>query len=225
MLDSFFPSMITNDVTIIEYIFYTCYSLLLGLVIALIHMYKNRYTKNFILTLVIIPSIVQVVIMLINGNIGTGVAVVGAFSLIRFSSVPGNSKEIAFIFFSMATGLAIGTGFPMVALLMVLIIGSFILFLKFISFGQPKYKHKKIKIQVSNKLDYIDLFDDIMKKYTLEYYLLKISIINNSENFELEYVIQLKNKNQEKQFLDEIRIANENLPISYYYENKYDESL
>lgn len=110
MLDSVL-SLSSAGLTVPEFIFCTVFSIMFGVVIALVHMYRNQYSKNFILTLILLPAIVQTVIMLVNGNLGAGVAVAGAFSLVRFRSVPGNSREIASIFLAMAVGLATGMGY------------------------------------------------------------------------------------------------------------------
>ena len=127
-----------ENTTALQFLICTICSLVYGVIIALLHMYKNNYSKNFIITLVILPAIVQAVIMLVNGNLGTSVAVMGAFSLVRFRSVPGNSREIGSIFLAMAVGLATGMEYISIAGIMVVVIGAAMLLMVSVSFGEAK---------------------------------------------------------------------------------------
>ena len=183
---------------------------LLGLIIAVIHKITNNSSKNFIITLAVLPMLVSFIIMMVNGNLGTSVAVLGAFSLIRFRSVPGNSKEIISIFFAMIIGVAIG----MVQVLFAFIATIIVCLLLFVL---DKFKYlltdtKKLVITIPENLDYTNLFDDIFKKYLNKYTLEKSKTTNMGSLFELTYNISLKNIN-EKEFIDEIRCRNGNLKI------------
>lgn len=203
----------TAELTIGHFLVCSSASIIMGIIAAVIHMYKNQYSKNFIVTLTLLPVIVQMVIMLVNGNLGTGVAVMGAFSLVRFRSAPGNSREIGSIFMAMAIGLATGTGYLGVAVLFLIIIGLATVLLNTISFGEHSKKEKDLKITIPENLDYNGIFDDILKKYTEKAQLMKVKTTNMGSLFELQYIIQLKKEGKEKEFLDALRCRNGNLMI------------
>lgn len=188
-------------------------SLILGLCIAAVYMFRNTYSKNFVAALALLPAMVQAVILLVNGNLGTGVAVMGAFSLIRFRSVPGSAKEIGAIFFAMAVGLATGMGYLGYAILFTIIIGGFMLFLAVIPFGEQKGSQKDLRITIPENLDYSGIFDDLFSEYTTGAKLLRVRTTNMGSMYELEYHLTLKNEMREKEFLDAIRCRNGNLTI------------
>ncbi|WP_288175596.1 DUF4956 domain-containing protein [Sporofaciens musculi] len=188
-------------------------SLALGFVIALIYGLQGAGSKNFMVTLVMLPVLVQMVIMLVNGNLGTSVAVLGAFSLVRFRSVPGTSKEMAVIFFAMAVGLATGTGFLGFAAVMTLVVGMVLLALEKSRFGEWKQERKDLRITIAEHLDYTEIFDDIFQKYTSVCCLQKVKTTNLGSMYELDYHITLKDVRQEKEMLDEIRCRNGNLTV------------
>lgn len=224
MLDDFL-SVSMSDLSIVGYIICTAASLAYGFLIALIHMFRNRYSKNFIITLVILPAVVQAIIMLVNGNLGTGVAVMGAFGLVRFRSVPGNSREIASIFLAMAVGLATGMGYVGVAGVMVLCIGIAMLLMVGIAFGESGSKNKELKIMIPENLEYDGLFDDILNQFTGHYKLLRVRTVNMGSLFELQYQICLQKEQSEKKMIDEIRCRNGNLPVVCGYETVNREEL
>ncbi len=203
----------TTDMTIGGYILCLAGSLILGIIIALVHMYRNEYSKNFILTLVILPAVVQAIIMLVNGNVGTGVAVMGAFSLVRFRSVPGNSREIASIFLAMAVGLATGMGYLGVAGIFVVCIGLVMILMVKLNFGDTNKVSKELKITIPENLNYEGLFDDLLENYTKGFQLLKVKTVNMGSLFELQYRIDFDKEKSEKEFIDEIRCRNGNLPV------------
>ena len=167
MLDSILSTTTnTSSLTLASLLLCSLVSLLLGLGIALLYMVRNTYTKNFVVTLALLPIIVQMVIMLVNGNLGTGVAVLGAFSLIRFRSVPGSAREIGSIFLAMAVGLATGTGYLLAAVLFLAMVGAASLLLTLMRFGEPRQFEKELKITVPESLDYEGVFDDLLGRYT-----------------------------------------------------------
>jgi len=190
----------------------TC-ALILGIAIALTYMASDSYSKNFVITLVMLPLLVQIVIMLVNGNLGTGIAVMGAFSLVRFRSIPGSSKEISFIFFAMATGLATGMGYITYAVFTTLILCLAFLILSKSKFGNISNSMRKLKITIPEDLDYTEVFDDIFKTYTNKVELEKVKTTNLGSMFELNYNIELKDLSKEKHLLDELRCRNGNLTI------------
>lgn len=187
-------------------------AIILGIVIALVHKKTTNTSKNFIETIAILPILIAVVIMMVNGNLGTGVAVAGAFSLVRFRSVPGNSKEIMTVFFAMAIGLALGMGHIAFAIIVTIIVCIFILILNYINKNVKNIQ--SLTILIPENLDYNNLFDETLKKYTNSYKIEKIKTTNMGSLFELNYLIELKNNINTKQFIDELRIMNGNLKIS-----------
>ena len=187
-------------------------AIILGIVIALVHKKTTNTSKNFIETIAILPILIAIVIMMVNGNLGTGVAVAGAFSLVRFRSVPGNSKEIMTVFFAMAIGLALGMGHIAFAIIVIIIVCIFILILNYINKNAKNIQ--SLTILIPENLDYNNLFDETLKKYTNSYKIEKIKTTNMGSLFELNYLIELKNNINTKQFIDELRIMNGNLKIS-----------
>lgn len=216
MLDNFW-NVSTSNSSMEGYVICVLASLVLGAVIGCIHMYKNNYSKNFILTLVILPAVVQAVILLVNGNLGTGVAVMGAFNLVRFRSVPGNSREIANIFLAMATGLATGTGYLGIAVLMVALIGLAQLLMVTLNFGNSKGSLRDLKITMPEDLEFHDMFEDLFAQYTTKHRMIKVKTANMGSLFELHYQVELKSDENLKKFIDDIRCRNGNLPVVCHY--------
>lgn len=205
----------TENITIVQLLICTLSSIILGVFVASIHMYRNVYSKNFIVTLAILPVLVQSVIMLVNGNLGTGMAVLGAFSLIRFRSVAGGSREITSIFWSMGIGLATGMGYIAYIAVFSVITGVTLIVLQLTNFGkQSKISNRMIKIVIPEDLDYPNLFDDLLTEYTHEATLDRVKTTNMGSLYELCYSVMLKDQNLEKELLDKIRIRNGNLTVT-----------
>ena len=213
MLDSLLTTTATASVSVGQLVLFTGASLALGVIIALIYMYRNAYTKSFVVTLALLPAMIQLVIMIVNGNLGTGVAVMGAFSLVRFRSVPGSAREISCIFFAMAVGLATGMGYLTIAALFTLIIGAAMLLLNSVRFGEPAADEKELKITIPENLDYNGLFDDLFTTYTQGAELIRVKTTNMGSMYELQYRLRTKNPESEKAFIDALRCRNGNLTI------------
>lgn len=188
-------------------------ALILGFVIACVYMSSKNYTKNFVITLTLLPLLVGIVIMMVNGELGTSVAIVGAFSLVRFRSIPGTAREIAFIFFAMGIGLATGMGFLLFAAIMTVIISLAYLLLDKLNFGVSKKVRKQLRITIAEDLNYTEVFDDIFEKYTSYNELEKIKTTNMGSMFDLYYIVELKDASKEKEMIDDIRCRNGNLTI------------
>lgn len=189
-------------------------AVVLGIVISAVHTITSRSNKNFAITLAVLPAIVQVVIMLVNGNLGTSVAVAGAFALVRFRSMPGNSKEIVSVFFSMAIGLALGMGYAVFAVYATLAISLILLILSKTKFGCTRDQEKRLKVTIPEDVDYNEELSGILKNYTSRYNVERIRTINLGSMYEITYNIVLKDKVNEKNMLDELRVKNGNLNIS-----------
>lgn len=211
-----FDSEFTSVIRISDFLLCLAVSLLIGLLIAGIYTYKNRYTKSFLVTLATLPAIVCVVIMMVNGNIGTGVAVAGAFSLVRFRSAPGTAKEISALFLAMCTGLISGMGYLGYAVLFALILGGITLLYNRFDFGAKKNgkKYKVLHITIPEDLDYTDVFDEILEKYSSSYELMQVKTTNMGSLFKLTYHLELNSTESEKELIDKLRCRNGNLEIS-----------
>lgn len=207
-------SIITDSFSIETFFICLICSILLGAATAWVHSLYSNSSKGFVMTIALLPSIVQLVIMLVNGNLGTGIAVMGAFSLIRFRSVPGNAKEINSIFLAMAVGLATGTGYIAVAAIFVIIIGGISILYNITSFGETKIREKELKVTIPEGLDYTGIFDDLFEQFTKKHELIQVRTSNMGSLYKLDYRIQLKNSSEEKALIDALRCRNGNLEIS-----------
>ena len=203
----------TTGLTLQSTIICTAVSIGLGLLLAGAYILQGNYTKNFAASLVVLPLIVQAVIMMVNGNIGTGVAVMGAFSLVRFRSFPGSARDIMAIFAAMAVGLATGMGYLGFALIITLTSGVINVVISKIPFEKNNNENRVLKITIPENLDYTDVFTDILSKYTKKSSLEKVKTTNMGSMYEITYMITLRSQNTEKQFIDELRCRNGNLPI------------
>ena len=211
MFDSIINTSVSFDFT--GAMICTLCSLILGIIIAFAYKIQDKASKNFLVSLTVMPVIVQIVIMLVNGNLGAGVAIMGAFSLIRYRSAPGSAKEIAAVFLSMAIGICTGMGYVAFgAVMTVIICGALILFSKTSLLGKSG-SEKQLKVTIPENLDYSGIFDDIFEKYTLANSLEKVKTVNLGSMYELIYRITEKDEKQEKQMLDEIRCRNGNLTV------------
>lgn len=207
-------SILTGTITLENLLICTAASILLGLLTALLFMYKNTYSKNFVLTVAILPVIVQMVIMLVNGNLGAGVAVAGAFSLIRFRSAPGNAREINSVFLSMAIGLATGMGYIALAAILFVVVAAVNLLLCSSRFGERGSGLRQLRVTIPENVDYMEAFSDVFSDYASRIELVKVKTTNLGSLFELTYQVSLKNPAEEKAFIDALRCKNGNLKIS-----------
>ena len=209
-------SIITGtEITLSAFFICTAVSLVLGVAAAALSMYKakSKYSQSYILTLAMLPALVQIVIMMVNGNIGAGVAVAGAFGLIRFRSAPGTAKEIGMLFLTTAVGLATGMGYVAVAAVFFVIIAAFTLLLTALGFGARASDERELRITIPENLDYDGLFDDLFRKYTRSADLDRVKTTNMGTLYELSYKVTLREGISVKAFLDELRTRNGNLNI------------
>ena len=220
MLESIFRGLFDSDtasiISVTDFLLCLSCSLVVGLILAFAHMYRSRYTKSFIITLALLPAVVCVVIMMVNGNVGAGVAVAGAFSLVRFRSVPGTAKEITMLFLAMGAGLIAGMGYLAFAVLFTLIMGLLSLVYNQLDFGTRKNaaRYKSLTITIPEDLDYTAVFDDIFAAYTSSCELVKVKTHNMGSMFRLTYHITLRDAAKEKEMLDNLRCRNGNLEIT-----------
>jgi len=220
MLENLFKGLFDTDLTTVISVtdFLLCLgcSLVLGLVMAFAYMYRTRYTKSFVITLALLPAVVCVVIMLVNGNVGTGVAVAGAFSLVRFRSVPGTAKEICTLFLAMGAGLIAGMGYLGFAVLFTVIMCVIFVLYNCLDFGSKKNAatFKTFNITIPEDLDYSGVFDDIFAEYTRSHDLIRVKTTNMGSMFKLTYNVELTDATREKEMIDKLRCRNGNLEIA-----------
>lgn len=220
MLNNFFRGIFDTEATAVisvtDFMMCVICSLVIGLILAVTFMYKSRYSKSFVLTLALLPAIVCIVIMMVNGNIGTGVAVAGAFSLVRFRSAPGTAKEIGSLFIAMSAGLIGGMGYLAYAVLFTMIMCIMLFLYNQTGFGKNKndYKYKTLRITIPEDLDYTGVFNDIFDKYTTECDLISVKTSNMGSLYKLTYNITFNTNESEKEMIDILRCRNGNLEIS-----------
>ena len=191
-------------------------ALVCGIVLALCYAHRTRYTRSFLATLAMLPAVVCVVIMMVNGNVGAGVAVAGAFSLVRFRSVPGTAKEITMLFLAMGAGLLIGMGYLGYGVLFTIIMGIVSLIWAHLDLGTKKNValYKTLSITIPEDLDYSQVFDGILGQYSTHFELSRVKTTNMGSLFRLTYDLTMKKGADEKKMIDELRCRNGNLEIS-----------
>jgi len=220
MLNRIFRGLFDTDMTslisVTDFVFCIGCALLIGLILALAYMYRSRYTKSFIVTLSLLPAVVCVVIMMVNGNVGAGVAVAGAFSLVRFRSVPGTAKEITMLFLAMGAGLIVGMGYLAFALLFAVIMCMLSILYNRLDFGcrRNSEKYKTLNITIPEDLDYTGVFEPVLGEYTSSCELVRVKTTNMGSMFRLTYNLTLNNAAQEKEMIDKLRCRNGNLEIT-----------
>ena len=193
MLENLFKGLFDTDLTAVISVpdFLLCLgtSLVIGILMAFAYMYRTRYTKSFVVTLALLPAVVCVVIMMVNGNVGTGVAVAGAFSLVRFRSVPGTAKEICTLFLAMGAGLIAGMGYLGFALLFTAVMCVMFVLYNRLDFGTKKNAatFKTLTITIPEDLDYSGIFDDIFSEFTTSHDLVRVKSTNMGSMFKLTY--------------------------------------
>lgn len=207
-----FESVISGGITASGFFICLASALICGIITAFGASFKTHSTKSFLISLVLLPMIVSTVITMVNGNIGTGVAVMGAFSLVRFRSVPGKAKDIAAIFLSMTAGLACAGGFVTIALLFTVIVSAVMIVLSAIPFGDDRML--VLNVTIPESLNFADAFDDVFKEYTNKSRLTQTKTSNMGSLYKLTYKIELKDRTKLKEFIDALRCRNGNLEIS-----------
>lgn len=219
-------SVILNNITAGEFILCIAASLIIGFLISVIYMCthkKEGYSQSYVLTIIMLPSIVTLILLLINTTYGA-LSLAGAFTLVRFRSVPGDPKDITYIFFTMAVGVACGMGYIGFAIVFFVILGLIVFILNAINFGGCKINHMTLKITIPENLDYKGVFDPVLKRYTSYYKLRRIKTTNFGTLFDLIYSVDVYDDMDSKKFIDELRALNGNLNINLVY-FKYDDKV
>ena len=221
MLDSFFRGVFDTELTTViapaDFLLCVGVSLLIGLLLCAMTMWRAKSSGSFVVTLALLPAVVCVVIMMVNGNVGAGVAVAGAFSLVRFRSAPGSARAIGAIFIAMGAGLIAGMGYLGYAVLFSLILGGVTMLYTAVHLGEGG-RNKTLHITIPEDLDYTGVFDPVLKEYTTDYTLRHVKTTNMGSLFKLTYDLTLRDSAKEKAFIDELRRRNGNLEISVSYQ-------
>lgn len=220
MLDTLFQGLFDTDmssvISVPDFLLCIGCSLLIGLILAFTYIYRTRYTKSFIVTLALLPAVVCVVIMMVNGNVGAGVAVAGAFGLVRFRSIPGTAKEITMLFLAMGAGLIAGMGYLGFALLFTLVMCAFCLLYNRLGFGAKRNAavYRTLNITIPEDLDYTGVFEEVLSAYTTSCELVRVKTTNMGSMFRLTYNLTLRSAEVEKEMIDKLRCRNGNLEIT-----------
>ena len=219
MLDLFFRSLFQTDLTDVisfgDFLLCILCSLMIGLILAFGCRYQGRCTKSFLTTLALLPSVVCVVIMMVNGSVGAGVAVAGAFSLVRFRSAPGTGREITMLFLAMGAGLIAGMGYLALALLFTVMMTAMNILYNRLDFGEKRNgeRYRTLSLLIPENLDYGGVFDEVLRHYTTDYTLTRVKTANMGSLFRLTYDITLRENISEKELIDQLRCRNGNLEI------------
>ncbi|MBR2013421.1 MAG: DUF4956 domain-containing protein [Clostridia bacterium] len=220
MFENLFKGLFDTDrtavISVTDFLLCLGVSLIIGLLMAFSYMYRTRYTKSFVVTLALLPAVVCVVIMMVNGNVGTGVAVAGAFSLVRFRSVPGTAKEICALFLAMGAGLIAGMGYLGFAFLFAAVMSLMFALYNRLDFGAKKNAavFKTLTVTIPEDLDYSGIFEDVFAEFTNSHDLVRVKSTNMGSMFKLTYNVMLRDASREKEFIDELRCRNGNLEIA-----------
>ncbi|MBP5209492.1 MAG: DUF4956 domain-containing protein [Clostridia bacterium] len=210
-----FRSMMDADLTLDSYLLCTAVAFLCGIIAAagaLVHGRSERPTRSFLISLVILPPIVETVILMVNGNVGTGIAVAGAFSLIRFRSAPGSARDIAHIFLAMTAGIVCSTGYVALALLFSLVVAAVTVGLSFVPmFGD---REQDLRITIPETLNFDGAFDDLLREYTVSWRLKSVKTAAMGTLYKLHYKVRLRDPRKAKELMDKIRCRNGNLEVA-----------
>ena len=212
MFKGLFDSATAYTISVENFLLCVGVSLAIGLFLTLCNSFRNRPSKSFVATIAILPTIVCVVIMMVNGNIGAGVAVAGAFGLVRFRSLPGTAREIAMLFLAMCAGLICGMGYLGYAVLFSLIMGLICVVYSVMNLGGAK-NSRTLSITIPEDLDYTEVFTDLLKEYTTSWELEQVRTTNMGTMFRLTYYVVLKDISKEKELMDKLRCRNGNLEV------------
>ena len=210
-----------------EFLLCIASALVSGLILSGLYMYRNRHSGSYAVTVVCLPAIVSAIIMAVSGNIGAGIAVAGAFSLVRFRSAPGSAKEIAVLFLAMASGLLCGMGYIAYALLFAVSVGLIFFTLTAIDFGGKREKNEEriVKIVIPEDVDYVTEIEPVLDDYTVSHELISVRSANMGSMYKLKYKVTMKDLAQQKELIDKVRVRNGNLEVAVIREETEHQGL
>ncbi len=230
MLENIFSmsSVITSStLTFQEVVCCVLSAIILGLLISLIYMFTHRkcgYAQSYVLTMIMLPSIIATIILVIGDSVSSALSLAGAFTLVRFRSAPGDPKDIAYIFFAMAVGLCCGMGYIGCALFFFVVLGAIMFIIYEINLGAPNISDMTLKITIPENLNYMGLFDRVLTDNTTQWRLRRVKTTDFGTLFDLVYSIKIKNDIDQKKFIDDIRALNGNLNVTLVL-YKYDDQI
>ena len=227
LFQGLFDTSFTQVIEVSDFLLCIASALVIGLMLAGCYLFRARYTKSFVATLALLPAIVCVVIMMVNGNVGTGVAVAGSFSLVRFRSVPGTAREIGAIFLAMGAGLIVGMGYIGYAFLLTILLGGVSVLYNCLDFGAGKQAalSKTLRVTIPEDLDYTGVFDPLFRRYTSRWELVQVKTTNMGSMFRLTYNLTLRDADYEKELIDKLRCRNGNLEITVSKQETFSNEL
>ena len=217
MLETIISSTTGESFTLMNSLLVIGTSIILGILISVVYMKtheKNNFNSGFSTTLIMLPVIISIIILLVGNNVARAFSLAGAFSIIRFRSAPGDPKDIAYIFFTLAIGLTCGMGYITYAVLFTLILSAVMIGLHITKFTEPKNKTMQLRITIPEDLNYEGIFEEVLDNYTNSYSIQRVRTRDFGSLFELSYTISLKPDVNQKSFIDELRCRNGNLNIS-----------
>lgn len=224
MLETIISSTTGESFTLTNSLLVIVTSIILGLLISVVYIKTNNnsnHNSGFITTLVMLPVIISIIILLVGNNVARAFSLAGAFSIIRFRSAPGQPKDIAYVFFTLAIGLTCGMGYITYAVLFTIILSAVMVGLHLTKFAEQKSKTMQLKITVPEDLNFEGVFEDVLENYTASYNIEKIRTRDFGSLFELTYLINLKPEVNQKSFIDELRCRNGNLNITLTLSSNY----
>ena len=222
-MSSIFSSVLTGSLSVGLYLLCLLFAALCGAITALALSRESTASRSFLISLVVLPVIVTTVILMVNGNVGTGIAVAGSFSLVRFRSAAGRARDISAIFLVMAAGLACAAGYVAIALLFTLLASGLILLLSRIPMSCDRFL--ALHITVPESVHFADAFDDLFEEYTKSWKLNKAKTSNMGSLYKLDYKIEMKDPSAMQEFLDALRCRNGNLEIALLNNNEEGDEL
>jgi len=208
-----FNCLIGTEMTVSVFLICLLSALVLGVLTALVFSFRSQHSGNLPFALVLVPPIVTLVIMMVNGNIGAGLGVAGAFSLVRFRSAQGTARDIALLFFSVALGLTTGMGYVLLAVLFFCIVGAFLAALTLTGFAASEDRDRLLRVQIPESMEFDGLLDDLLAQYADKADLISVKSTNLGTIYELQYELRLKTSKVPKELLDGIRCRNGNLNV------------
>ncbi len=213
-MNSIFDNIFFEGLNVTNYLISAAIALLCGGLVAFVTSFRSYATKSFRVTLVLLPFAVQTVMLMVNGSVGMGIAVAGAFSLVRFRSLPAKARDIISIFVAMTAGLACAAGYIGIAILFTLISCAFFILLSNIKIKSDKAQ--ELRVTIPENINFVGAFDDLFEKYTSRHELLTVKSANMGSLYKLTYRIQMKNDSEIREFIDELRVRNGNLEIALF---------
>ena len=228
MLETIFSNTAASTLTVGSAVLIIFSALALGFFISLAYLFTHKkevYTSSFVIALIMLPAIIAMIILLVGNNVARAFSLAGAFSLIRFRSAPGNSKDIAYVFFTLGVGLACGMGYIGYAALFAAILCLAMLVLTKLRFGSGRTQPMRLKITIPEDMDYDGVFDSVLQEYTTAYQLFRVKTVEFGSLFEVNYEITLKNEASSKAFIDRLRCLNGNLSVALMMKEHNEEAV